>query len=256
MATLKCLACGQDNKIGDESCTSCSSSLNLRLCSICEAINAHSAQGCHSCGAQFSPEVEVTSSVEQVAREAPADEKVLPSAWVRGAEQATRRGRRATAALWLVPALAVAGGTYYFYGGPQAAQISEVKASAPQIRQPSLAAPTLGAAPVAEARTASEPKRAPAPVTHTRTAGVETPIKTIPAPAPLVPAAVPAVTEAAPVLVEPRIRVTHTKAGPSEAGVAGSTPAVVGATVPSTVTKVEPAGCAPGVAALGLCKSN
>ena len=44
MASLKCLACGHDNKVGDQSCTSCSSSLNLRLCSACEAINARTAK--------------------------------------------------------------------------------------------------------------------------------------------------------------------------------------------------------------------
>ena len=264
MATLKCLACGQDNKIGDESCTSCSSSLNLRLCSVCEAINANSAEGCHSCGAQFSPEGEVASSVEQVAQEAPPYEKVLPSAWVLGAEQATRRSRRATAALWLVPVLAVAGATYYFYGAPQAApkQAAVVPLAPAAAAQVSAVRPVevkTAPAPQPEARTAFEPKRALAPVTHTRTGGVETPIKTIPAAAPLVPAAVPAVTEVAPVRQEPRSRVTHTKAAAAtvgDAGVAGFAPSPDITTVPVTAAKLEPAGCAPGVAALGLCKSN
>lgn len=274
MATLKCLACGQDNKTGDESCTSCSSSLNLRLCSACEAINANSAPRCHSCGAQFSPEAEVTSSVEEAGLEAPAYEKVLPSAWVTGAEQATRRDRRATAALWVVPVLAVAGATYYFYGAPQAApqavaavppapaaaaQIFAIKAPPPEIRQPptpKAMAVQTAPAPVAEKRTAFEPKRALAPVTHTRNAGVETPIKTIPAAAPVAPAVVSAVTEFPPVLVEQRSRVTHTKAGASDIAVAGSTPAVVETTMPGLAAKLEPAGCAPRVAALGLCKSN
>lgn len=257
MATLKCLACGHDNKVGDESCTSCSSSLNLRLCSACEAINANSAQRCHSCGAGFSAEAEVPSPVEEAGHETPAYEKVLPAAWVIGADQATRRTRRVAAALWLAPVLAVVGATYYFYGAPQAApkpvaavppapaaaaQIFEVKAPSPQIKQPP--APTF------------EPKRALAPVTHTRTAGAATPVKTVPAAAPAAPAAVPAVSESAPGIVERRARVTHTRAEPGGAPEAGAGPSVVAASVPGTAAKVESAPCAPGVAALGLCKNN
>src|SRR4051794_38597797 len=64
MATLKCLACGHDNNVGDQSCSSCSScssSLNLKLCSACEAINAHDAERCHSCKAEFRIEPEVVT---------------------------------------------------------------------------------------------------------------------------------------------------------------------------------------------------
>ena len=279
MATLKCLACGHDNKVGDESCASCSSSLNLRLCSACEAINANSAPQCHSCGAHFGAEAEVTSPAEEVGAEAPADEKILPAAWVVGAEQATRRSRRATAALWLVVVLGMASFTYYFYGAqPQpapkqlaaeppapaaAAELLELKVPPPEIKQPPAPKVVVQPAPtpVAQARTAFEPKRALAPVTHTRDAGVATPVKTIPAAAPAVPAvAAPvvaaAVSESAPVVVERRARVTHTRTEPSEAPVAGAGPSVVPVSVPGTAAKVEPAPCAPAVAALGLCKSN
>src|SRR5688572_15136011 len=103
MASLKCLACGHNNKVGDESCTSCSSSLNLRLCSACEAINANNAELCHSCGAQFGPETETAAPAGEVGGEARIEEKVLPAAWIAGAQEAVLRGRRISAALWLVP---------------------------------------------------------------------------------------------------------------------------------------------------------
>src|SRR5207237_1573244 len=56
MATLKCLACAHDNKVGDQSCAACGSSLDLKLCSACEAVNASSAERCHGCGAAFAPQ--------------------------------------------------------------------------------------------------------------------------------------------------------------------------------------------------------
>lgn len=266
MASLKCLACGQDNKVGDESCTSCSSSLNLRLCSACEAINATSAERCHSCGAQFGPETEPASTLEEVADRAPSPGRVLPAAWIAGAEQATRRGWRAGAALWLLPIIAVASATYYFYDGaphaapakqptPEAKQavleakqvVLELAQPAPVVRQPPVAA--AKPAPAAESRTSFEPKRALPPVTHTRLAAAATPAK----PA---PAAAVAASESAPALVERRGRVTHTRAEPAAAAEAGAAQAVAGASVPSTQARVEPAACPPEVVALGLCRSN
>src|SRR5690348_15498671 len=104
MASLKCLACGHDNKVGDESCVSCSSSLNLRLCSACEAINATNAERCHSCGALFGAAAEPppAEAVTEVSSEAPRVEP-LPAAWIAGAAQASRGDRRLRAALWILP---------------------------------------------------------------------------------------------------------------------------------------------------------
>ena len=96
MATLKCLACGHDNDVGDESCSSCSSSLNLKLCSACEAINANDAERCHSCNAQFS---------------------VAPEWLATG--QARKRSARSTAVLAVLP-LMVGGAAYYFYASSEA----------------------------------------------------------------------------------------------------------------------------------------
>lgn len=267
MASLKCLACGHDNKVGDESCTSCSSSLNLRLCSACEAINANSAERCHSCGAQFDAKAEAAASVVvEATQEAPAsEEKVLPAAWLAGAEDATRHGRRAAAALWLLPILAVTSFAYYFYGASQAApkpaaapaaragvaQATPVTPAAEVVR--ATTAPVRATtAPVDPGKTAFEPKRTLTPVTHTRGESAAIPVKAIPAAAPAVATAPPAPNEPAPVALERRPRVTHTKAEPSEAAEAGA----VGASVPSAAVKLEPAACAPGVAALGLCKTK
>src|SRR5688572_18236864 len=198
MASLKCLACGHNNKVGDESCASCSSSLNLRLCSACEAINANNAERCHSCGAQFGPETTDEALIE---------EKVLPAAWVAGAKQAVLRGRRITVALWLAPALATAALGYYFFGSPQAAPVAMTVVKTGPVTTLKTGPVTV---PAVETKTAVEPKRTLAPVTHTRAAGGEPPRKQ---PTPAV------VSEPAPVAVERRIRVTHTKgeaAGPVE----------------------------------------
>ena len=150
MASLKCLACGHDNKVGDESCASCASSLNLRLCSACEAINATNAERCHSCGALFGAAAEPPPALEEVTEEradAPRIEKPLPAAWIAGAARASRGDRRLRAALWVVPVLAVGSAAYYFYGAPQAAPakrpVVEVKRAAPLAQRPKAATPTI-----------------------------------------------------------------------------------------------------------------
>src|SRR6476620_11041804 len=118
MATLKCLACGHDNYVGDKSC---SSSLNLRLFSACEAINASDAERCHSWNAQFfvSPEVVEPVVVEVDLRpaagaghEAPVYE-FLPATWQMPEEPVRRRRRTFAASLMVLPLLA-AGMAYYF----------------------------------------------------------------------------------------------------------------------------------------------
>src|SRR5437764_13280196 len=54
-ATLarKCIACGHDNALGGESCSACGSSLDLKLCPACEAINGAATDRCHACGDVF-----------------------------------------------------------------------------------------------------------------------------------------------------------------------------------------------------------
>jgi hypothetical protein len=208
MATLKCLACGHDNNVGDEWCSSCSSSLNLRLCSACEAINASDAERCHSCNAEFRIEPEVVTFEmdapppgEPVEAAAPAG-KALPAVWRLATDHARKRSSRSAAVLAVVPLLA-AGAAYYFYAASQAPQAPQVapKVEAAQKSEPApapeaapkeparpqtvdakpaqapvvsgkIAAPRTATAP-ARSTPPSEPKRTAAAVTHTRAAGVE-----------------------------------------------------------------------------------
>src|ERR1051325_1119197 len=146
MATLKCLACGHDNDVGDESCSSCSSSLNLKLCSACEAINANDAERCHSCNAQFS---------------------VAPEWLATG--QARKRSARSTAWLPVLP-LMVGGAAYYFYASSEATtpphaapKVEAAQKSEPQ-SQPELAPsggpgrqPAAGAGPAPAAPVRGRP---------------------------------------------------------------------------------------------------
>src|ERR1051326_5244790 len=147
MATLKCLACGHDNDVGDESC---SSSLNLKLRSACEAINANDAERCHSCNAQFS---------------------VAPEWLATG--QARKRSARSTAVLAVLP-LMVGGAAYYFYASSEATtpphaapKVEAAQKSEPQ-SQPELA-PSGGPARQQAAEAAPAPA---APVMSARPTGV------------------------------------------------------------------------------------
>jgi hypothetical protein len=47
----RCLACHHENKGGERICEVCSSSLNLKLCGACDAVNGDAVERCYSCGA-------------------------------------------------------------------------------------------------------------------------------------------------------------------------------------------------------------
>ena len=165
MATLKCLACGHDNNVGDEWCSSCSSSLNLRLCSACEAINANDAERCHSCDSEFRIEPQVVTfemdtappggSVEAAAPAA----KALPAVWRLATDHARKRGSRSIVVFAVLPLLA-AGVAYYFYAASEAAQAPQVapKVEAAQKSEP---APEPEAAPKEPEAAPKEPEAAP-----------------------------------------------------------------------------------------------
>ena len=167
MATLKCLACGHDNNVGDEWCSSCSSSLNLRLCSACEAINASDAERCHSCNAEFRIEPEaVTFEMDAPPAggapvEAPAV-KALPEVWRLAAGQARKPSSRSAATLAVLPLLAAGAAYYYFYAASPAA---EAPRAAPTQVAPTQAPSKVEAAqksepaPVPEAAAPAEPVR-------------------------------------------------------------------------------------------------
>ena len=160
MATLKCLACGHDNNVGDEWCSSCSSSLNLRLCSACEAINANDAERCHSCNAEFRIEPEVVTfemdappSADLVEEPAPAG-RTLPAVRRRTTDRARMPKSKLAAALALVPLTLT--GLYYFYAPSEAAKTPQPAPTqvAPAPRQ---VAPT----PKVDAAQKSEPAPKP-----------------------------------------------------------------------------------------------
>ena len=240
MATLKCLACGHDNKVGDEFCTSCSSSLNLKLCSACEAINANSAERCHSCGAQFRGQAEVVAPAQphivQVEEAEPSGQR-LPAVWRLAAERITQRSSRRRAALWSLPLVAAAGlGSYYLYGMPEASpQDKEHK------QVPAMAVKTAPA-PLAQRQQA-----AAAPVASPRVL----PVAVTPAPAAAVAprAAVPAASQTK------RVAVTHTRAAAVATGVAAAE-APTPSAAPQARPKDETPGCPPAVVALGLCRTQ
>ena len=230
-ATVKCLACGHDNKVGEAYCAQCSSSLNLKLCRACEAVNADTAARCHSCGAQFDRRAAAAVAVAPDAKRLPAvhrDEKK---------PQARSGGARATV-LWVVTALAAGGAVFGYYRYEP-------------LRMP--VATGLIAAAV-------EPKPVPVPVEPVAVS-VERVAETVePVSVPVVirtpePESLPqtppvAVVAPAAAPVEPAIesqpRVTHTKAPDTRPASAGATGAKEAGTEPS-------AACPPGVAALGLC---
>jgi len=304
MATLKCLACGHDNKVGDESCSSCSSSLNLKLCSACEAINAHSAERCHGCNADFRAEAEA-AALEAEPRprggelhEAPFVYKALPAAWRAAAQEARKRSTRVTVGLWLLP-LAALGLGYYSYGAlqksdavpaAQAARESRIPAKAeaapreiarpqelarPQtveVRQTpapavsgKLAPPKSAPAPLARNTPVPEPRRVTSSVTHTRAGAAAlpvaaaTPLPAAGATAVLSQPAATSVTEVPAATAQRRhAPVTHTKAVLTEAAATTTVPAAAseGRSAQAETRSDEPAGCAPAVVALGLCKSK
>ena len=264
MAKLKCLACGHDNKVGDDLCASCSSSLNLQLCTACEAINADSAQRCHGCGRSLEQLAEVIVLDGAAVREAPARASALPSTWVISDELRAPRRTAWKVAAWTLPALAAAGLGYQLYGTTPAravAQPTPVLAStpAPEPRVVVETAPPVvtteppappaepkraRAAPAAAPAPAFEPKHAHIAVTHTRTGQPEVaaPVVTVKAAAaPLVSAGEPAPTPGR--RVPP---VTHTRAEVTPAADVLPAAAAGGASAP--------AACAPEVSALGLCR--
>jgi hypothetical protein len=275
MATLKCLACGHDNNVGDESCSSCSSSLNLKLCSACEAINANNAERCHSCNAQFriEPEVvtfEMDAPPGEHVEEASPPRRTLPAVWQIAARQARTRSTRSGAAL-VGLSLLLAGLAYYFYTAPsttphqqaapkvEAIQKSEPDAKPerapeepvrPQVAEPKqpptvsgkIAPPKTAAAP-SRSTPPSEPKRTTAAVTHTRSARAEVSSRTTPANAPtkttaaVVPVAVVPVA-VVPVAVAP-VGVTPVPAANATIIPVSEAPAAISELKPMSVTHTK-----------------
>lgn len=268
----KCIACGHSNTAGESSCQACGSSLDLKLCSSCEAINAIKAEHCHACGAKFAP---------------PTGNRMMPVAMAHTIDAPRRRGPvLALAGVLLLAATVLM--AYRYYGNELAPALQAMLAAlnpparppaaegairtepalttqAPVVRVPAKEeAPKV--TPVKEVPktavkeapkvTAATQPAEPRPATRVRNRAVA------PAHAPsTVPtlrlgaaepanenAAVVGVSVSSPPLSMPHPRVTHTKPMPN------------GASLPVASVVVSPPtgsnGCSEPAAALGLCARN
>jgi hypothetical protein len=157
MSAVECLACKHENKLGDQFCEACGSSLDLRFCPGCEAINGRTATHCRSCAAELPAEAVAESRADAPAEAAPEPSFRAPQRW-RVIEPERSTGRRI--ALWtgrffgalLLVGLGALG--YHFYGplayhyyGQWAPTLKAVVAAPTVSVVP--AAPTVAAAPLA-----------------------------------------------------------------------------------------------------------
>jgi len=164
MSSLHCLSCERENPHDANFCQACGSTLNLKLCKQCEAINAIRAQACYQCGTRFA----LPQGVAVKQSNAP---------WRRPA-------RTAAIAAGVITVLATSGFAY------RSVYRQPVAAASNVARQPELMPmPQPVAAPVEhEAAPAPAPAPVPAPVPATskatRTAVTHTRPASAPPPAP------------------------------------------------------------------------
>jgi hypothetical protein len=286
-ATMECLACGHENKPGAAFCDACSTSLNLKLCAACEAVNALAADKCHDCGASLVegvpppleapaqkasepdlPVLEPVEAGEHVLEEAPRRTAVP---MLQHSRPPTRTGRFAT--LWFVSVALASGVGYYVASGqiPMLAAAPGLTAAAPepqprpepvQAREGPIELAPKPAAKSVPSRLAKPPaaqttlvrRDARAPITHTRatSTGTATAATASPAAAVEEPAVAGAAVSEAPLpeaaAAPSYARVTHTKP-------AGTLEKPVEPVLEKPINN-QPAGCAPSVAALGLCPAR
>jgi hypothetical protein len=253
---LECLACGHENKPGDKFCAQCASSLDLRLCSVCEAMNANS-DACYKCGADLRAEPQ-------------APVPVLSDRTSRVFALSTNKR---LAVLFVVPIVLLAGTFALFNGGTLSSDTGPTSTAlgpAPEVRtagwgpvqlshsdgHTAMTAKVMSVS-VAQATPAVVMERAVTSVTHTRGGPVVITVAAL-APEPSrEKLAAPAVAPAPVVAAPSYSRVTHTKAQqPARKPRSGSATSTAAVSLPaeqSVDSREEPAGCAPGVAALGLC---
>jgi ribosomal protein L40E len=249
MSALECLACKHENKVGDKFCEACGSSLDLKFCPGCEAINGRTATHCRSCAAELPAEA---------AAEAPAEPSFrAPQRW-RVIEPEYSTGRRiALGTTRFVGALSLVGLgalAYHFYGQwapamkavAAAPAASAAGASAERRAEPS--APLPAPAPK---RPVAEVKQAPKATVAQRTI---TPTQSTSAASPVVSTGLKQTPPAA----YSHGRITHTRPGPDAAPAEPVQAAVIPTTTdaPAAPAKAASAACPEAVAVLGLCSAN
>lgn len=166
MSALHCLACEHENPRGENICQKCGSTLNLRLCKQCEAINEIKAQACHQCGTQLGVPLTVPS-------------KPSGTPWL------LPRARTAAIAAGVCTVLAVSGLAYQFVyrQSVAASNVARQPAVGPIVQPVATPAEDKAAATTApEKKKPATPAPAPATsgttrtaVTHTRPAGSQHP---------------------------------------------------------------------------------
>jgi Double zinc ribbon len=282
MSQLKCIACHKPNNADDRFCASCGSSLDLKLCQSCEAINNPVADHCHNCGQALSAEPAATTTTQTVVQAALVVESppfYAPRQWqVRdtrpsAAQQASRWAKRAF--FIALPLVALAVWAHQFYGQRM------VPTAKPVVFEGKLPAAIANKPPAVQvAKPAAEVKRAPKSVAGPEKAIAQTnagATTTAVVAAPVAPAMQSKpVVQKKPVVVETappppgvsRGRVTHTRAAPAavagkleEAGESApvATETVAGssaAAAPAARTAPAAGNCPPPVAVLGLCNAN
>ena len=138
MSALLCNFCGHENPADAKFCNSCASSLKLRLCGHCGAIDNVSSTACYKCGTPFP--VDGGAQVMQQGADAQAGDAF--GAELERAAQARRRSNR-TLLLALIALVAGAAASYLMYtsGAPPGLITASRQSSAPISRPPDLASP-------------------------------------------------------------------------------------------------------------------
>jgi ribosomal protein L40E len=166
MSALECLACKHDNKVGDKFCEACGSSLDLKFCPGCEAINGRTATHCRSCAAELPAE-----AAAEAPAEAPAEPSFhAPQRW-RAIEPEYSGGKRL--ALWTarffggLSLVALGAFAYHVYG--QWPPTMKAVAAAPTVAAPVTPTPAVAiAAPPKRSATGASGERPAEPPTPKR----------------------------------------------------------------------------------------
>ena len=263
---MKCVACGHENQATDNACAACGSTLNLRVCPACEAINNQSAQKCHACGAAFAegPATVIEETVRAAPGEIPGRIGRMPMLFEQMAAPRPAY-RMARMAIVVVPLLALGYGAGYFYRGKSATPIATDKQTDPatpkvvQRDSSTVTAQSDAAAPKAVVSGTAEGKITG--VTHLRrgdapaAAAAPVPVRADPKPAKLAAPVAPARTATIPDPAPTQSHfVTHTRT-PRTAVPPTPTPPTAAASTAAAVAAPASA-CAESVAALGLCKAD
>lgn len=243
MEIVHCSFCKHGNPADAKFCNACGSSLALRLCEACGAIDNVGASACHKCGHPFAP------SVREVAPDEGEAQSLTPPT---RAEEPTRPGRSP----WKLFALLVlvVAGTLVIYprvAGDEA-KLSAINVPVEVAAEPEASLPPADSPPALTADSApSDSAGDTADATQAPTDAATAPVEDAPAR--------PTTATDEGKIEPPSSAGTATESPPEEALAPTTTtqPAEAqSADVPETAPatpQAPPAGCSPAIDALGLC---